>query len=142
VAKLTITGVYGADGEYEFDFDQRPFTNGELHTIKQVAGVRAGEMQEAIEKDDNDVLVALALVVLGRHGKRVPVQAMWLADVGSLVFDFTEVAEEEQDPTVPPPSGLASQEIAPETSEPSGLSSNGTQDDPQASIHPSTGTPH
>jgi hypothetical protein len=48
MATLVIEGVLpGWDGRYEFpDFS---FTNGELYRIKQMSGIRAGELIEALE---------------------------------------------------------------------------------------------
>ena len=46
-----------------------PFTNRELHLIKQIAGVRAGELFDAMEVGDNDLVVALAHIAVKRAGR-------------------------------------------------------------------------
>jgi hypothetical protein len=89
--KLIINGLGKQfDGDYEFSIaamlvmgTTETLTNGELHTIKRISGVRAGEIEEAIMAGDNDVLLALALIVLGRNGKRLPEHLMWDAPAGS-----------------------------------------------------------
>lgn len=49
-----------------------PFTNRELHLIKQIAGVRAGELFDAMEAGDNDLVVALAHLAIKRAGRNQP----------------------------------------------------------------------
>lgn len=93
---LTITGVPAYDGTYEFEgFED--FTNRELHRIKKMTGLRVGELQDAWENSDNDVVVALAVVVLERNGKQVIDDLLWDAPAGTFMFDFAD--SEQEDPT-------------------------------------------
>jgi len=83
-------------GEKSYDISP-PFTNGELHLIKQVAGIRAGEFEDALEAGDNDLLVALASVAVRRNGTARPtLEELWDMDAGliSLVEH-----EPDEDPT-------------------------------------------
>lgn len=139
--KLIVKGL-GAllDGEYEFDFiglltpgDPGCLTNREAHRVKTMAGVRMGELAEALGAGDNDVLVALAAVVLTRRGKRFEEDVLWDAPVGSgvelVLADRDEAGEPEIPPAdAPPQSGPTG---APETS--GGDSSN------LGSAHPANG---
>jgi hypothetical protein len=93
--KLVVSGIPSLDGTYEFE-DFATFTNRELHRIKMMTGLRVGEFQEAFEVGDNDVLVALAMVVLTRTGKEVDDDLLWDAPAGVLVFDFSEEADPTQ----------------------------------------------
>src|SRR4249920_3757504 len=90
-------------------------TNREGHRVKIMSGVRAGELWEAMEAGDNDVLLALAAVVLTRAGKRFDEAILWDAPMGSAVeFEIAEREEEEEDDEDP----LQEQELTP--LEPSG----------------------
>lgn len=64
--RVKIEGVAGFDGEYEVD--QAAFTMGDLRLIKSIAGVRAGELDEALRAGDVDVLVAITIIALRRSG--------------------------------------------------------------------------
>lgn len=129
---LIIKDIPGANGEYEFDFEGTPFTNTELHIIKEVSGVRAGEIGDALAAGDNDLLVAFAEIVLLRNGRPVPRRVLWDAAVGSLVFEFPEV--EEVDADVPPPSGSADESATDSrpngSGSPSGNGSESPENDP------------
>ena len=95
--KLIVDGLPPWDGEYPFD--NWLFTNRELHRIKQLSGIRAGELFEAIEAGDSDVAVIVAAVVLARHGKHADVEDLWDAQVGVLKIDM---ADEQEDDARPP----------------------------------------
>ena len=97
---ITITGIAGYDGDYPFDGSY--FTNKELHTIKRLAGVRAGEIQAALAAGDNDLVVAFAAIALERNGKAVQEQVLWDAHVGSITIAFAAPEPEEDDPELPP----------------------------------------
>lgn len=74
------------DGRYEFpDFS---FTNRELHTIKQISGIRAGELIEALDANDTAAYVGVAVVVIGRTGKTIDPNRLWDAPVGSITIDL------------------------------------------------------
>ena len=92
--QIVITGIAGYNGEY--DLDASYFTNKELHTIKKLAGVRAGEIQAAFAAGDNDLIVALAAIALERNGKAVHEQVLWDAKVGCIMLVGESVEEEEE----------------------------------------------
>lgn len=74
-------------GEKKYDLNP-PFTNRELHVIKTVAGVRAGEIFEALNAGDSDVLVALAHVAVIRNGTARPsLEELWDMEAGSISID-------------------------------------------------------
>ena len=86
---VVIEGIAPWDGRYEFeDFT---FTNRELYRVKQVSGLRASELIDAIEANDTSAYVAVADVVLSRTDKKVPVDDLWNGPVGSIMLDFGEV---------------------------------------------------
>jgi hypothetical protein len=105
--KIVITGIGRLyDGSY--DFDGSYFTNKELHTIKRMAGIRAGEMDAAFAAGDNDLVVAIAAIALERNGKDFHEDALWNAKVGCIeaIMD----AEEDADPPTPGPEESLSDE--------------------------------
>lgn len=107
MAKLVIDGIFGLDGEYETDFTY--FTNREWRTIKEIAGVRMGEFNEAIEANDNDLIVALAVIALRRRNIDVNVEALWEAKMGKITLDA-----EEADALPPARSGTDATTVEPE----------------------------
>jgi hypothetical protein len=101
--KLIVTGVGASvDGEYDCDIigmlvpgNPETLTNAEGRRIKLMTGLRAGELEEALLSDDNDLTVAVAAVVLARHGKTVDEKKLWDAPMGAgLTF---HVAKREED---------------------------------------------
>lgn len=136
MAKVTISGVAPWDGDYDLDLSR--LTNRELHEIKKVSGVRAGELDDALSGGDNDVLVALALVAAARAGKMIPADRLWDADVESIVFDFRE-DEQQEDETVPPASGPEPADDASSSSELSGASSSPDGEIPPSGPDPTGG---
>lgn len=78
-----------------------PFTNRELHVIKQVAGVRAGEFWESLAAGDNDVIVALAHIAIKRSGANRPtLDELWDLEAGDIGMDIPEdEPDAEADPT-------------------------------------------
>lgn len=98
MAKLIINDIPELAGEYELDLN---FTHRDFRTIKQVAGVRANEVMDAIEAGDLDIVVALAEIALQRAGVQHSVEQLWDAQAGSLVLDFESPEEAAEDP---PPS--------------------------------------
>lgn len=103
MAKLTVKGVPPLDGDYPLDVST--FTNRELHTIKEVSGVRAGELKAAMEAADNDLVVAFAIIVVRRAGKTVDPEQFWEADVGAITVDLTDEEAAERPPASASPSG-------------------------------------
>jgi len=96
--KIVINDIPDLAGEYDLDLN---FTHRDFRTIKQVAGVRANEVMDAIEAGDLDVVVALAEIALQKAGKPHSVEQLWDATAGSLVLDFGDLEEAEDGP---PPS--------------------------------------
>ena len=122
--QLIIEGIPPYDGVHEFeDFDS--FTNRELHRIKKMTGLRQGEFDEALAADDNDLTVALAVIVLERAGKEVVDDLIWDADSGALRFDLQQ--EEAEDPTQEGPR-KASDDSETRTSDEPSSSGNGSSE--------------
>lgn len=83
--KIVLSNVPPYDGEYELDVTY--LTNRELHTIKNLCGLRAGELDDALQAGDSDVIVALAVIALERNGKGpVDANVIWDAEFGNLTF--------------------------------------------------------
>lgn len=108
---ISIEGIPPYSGDYPIDFD---FSNRELHTIKQISGVRAGEIVEAGLKGDNDLVIALTMIALRRTGQVVNEDLIWDAKAGKITF----VADEAD--AVPPPQQSSDDSEKP--SEPTGSS--------------------
>lgn len=96
--KIIITGIHGLDGEYDLDMT---FTHRDFHTIKQVAGVRANEVQDALEGGDLDIVVALAEIALRRAEVAHSVDQLWDAEAGGITLDVSDVEAEPDDPFTP-----------------------------------------
>jgi hypothetical protein len=90
-----------------------------------VAGVRAGEIEEAFAAGDNDLLVALAMIVMARHGKVAPVDALWAAPAGAMAFAIGDRPEDAEEALLPPPKLPAAGANDSETKPPSGTTSSG-----------------
>ena len=89
-------------GSYELATDG--FTGDELHEIKKISGVRAGELSEAITAGDYDLVVAFAVIALRRAGVTVDPAQIMAATVGSI----TVIPDEEVEPVRPPASAATS----------------------------------
>ena len=134
---LKIEGVPSLDGEYDLDITS--FTNRELHIIKQESGVRAGELEEAFGAGDNDLLVAITLIILRREEKGEPAQLrdlIWDAEAGAVTFDLTDEEKAEEDEAVPPASEPGEPSETKTSPDPSG------SDSPLASVFPANGRSH
>jgi hypothetical protein len=141
MAKLKIVGIYGFDGEYDLDISK--FTGDELHTIKQIAGVRGGELSEALQAGDYDLVIAFAVIVLRRAGKTVDPKEISAAEVGAITVDLQTGQEvEARPPGSAPPSGSESlsgdSNVPSAATHPSGLSSS-NGGDPLPSLPAPTG---
>lgn len=125
--KIVIEGIEAYNGAY--DFDVSSFTNRELHTIKRLSGIRAGELNEALAAGDNDFLVALTVIALQRNGKFIDEDLIWDAEAGTITIQL----EEEAAAAVPPtqPNDAASSSDSGETSGTSGANGrNGSVNSP------------
>jgi len=107
--KLIVNGLGRPfDGEYEFDVTGmltlgHPdcLTNREGHRVKGMTGLRMGEFTDAVKAGDTDVIVALAAVVLARHGKQIDEDLLWDAPIGSGITIVPEEVPDEGD-ALPP----------------------------------------
>lgn len=112
--KITVSGVPGWDGEYPLDVSY--FTMRELRTIKNLAGVRAGELQDALAAGDNDVIVAFTSIAIRRKLDRdIHPDLLWDSKTGSILV------ENEDDEPDPPAATLV-----PEAPDGSGSGTSGT----------------
>jgi hypothetical protein len=93
-----------------------PFTNRELHLIKQIAGVRSAEIWPALEAGDTDVIVAFAHIAVRRTSQNRPsLDELWELPVGDI---DVQLPEEAPDPT-DAPTGATSEPGNQETTRPS-----------------------
>ena len=119
--KIVISGIVGLDGEYPIDAGY--FTNRELHTIKRLSGVRVGELDDALEAGDSDLIVAIAAIALQRNGARFLEDMLWDAQIGAIQFVASPVEVEESPPAQGPPASPGSES---ESGERSGSGSTGS----------------
>lgn len=145
--QITITDVPPFDGTYELDLAV-PFNGRELHLIKELAGVRLGEIPAALDADDYDVLIAITAITLTRNGKlqkaatlKAAQDVLMEAPAGSITADFTETVEDDADPPAETPSAPGSELGGSESSTSSSADLNGTGDDRLETIPVSTGAP-
>ena len=96
MANVVIKDVPGLDGSYEMELGR--FTLGELRIIKKEAGVRAGEIEDAMRAGDTDLLVAFALIALKRSGREVAPERLWEADSAGIELDLSDEEEVEATP--------------------------------------------
>lgn len=132
---IRVEGIPGLDGEYPLDLNS--LSNRDFRTVKQMAGVRALEMEDALAAGDNDVMVAFGAIALRRAGRVFREDQLWDAPLGSITYledkaEGEEEAPEEEDPTPSEPQPSA---------EPSGASS-GPSSSPTGGATPPTSTPN
>lgn len=99
--KVAIDNVPGLDGTYEFN---DPLTNDDYRFIKREAGVRAGELHEAMLAGDNDLAVCFAIIAIRRSGREFDPRLLWDAEAGHITID----ASDEEPDNNPPVSAPAS----------------------------------
>lgn len=129
--KIVFKGVHPSyDGEYEIEDD---FTMRELHTIKRLSGCRVAEIQDALAQSDTDVVLALGVIVLQRHGKHIDEDVLWDTTAGSISL----VGED----AVPPPISEPLLEQSGSTSSSSGTDSTDSSESPENGQSP-TGLSH
>jgi len=138
--RITITGLDSrVDGSYDLDLEDS-FNGNELHLIKKYAGVRVGEISEAMGAGDYDLVVCLTKIAIDRSGKDVPMERLMEAKVGAIQFEQTDAekaADEEADrlPPASAPSGANENKSGPITSGvPSGNGSDSTPESDQSDI--------
>ncbi len=139
--KVTIEGT-AFDGTYDLDMDV-PFNGRELHVVKELAGVRLGEIEEALQAGDYDVFIAFAAIALTRAGKITKDQTIRAARDVLLEADGGNITlEADPEPANPPeqkPSEPPSELGASESSTSSSSDLNGTGDDHLVTLPASTG---
>ena len=105
--KLIVKGVHEQiDGDYTCDIlgmltvgHPESMTNRELHRIKVMTGILAGDLMDAITNSDMDASVALTAVILERKGKSFQDDWLWDAPMGSgITFEIRKAEEEEELP--------------------------------------------
>lgn len=150
--KLIVNGLGKPyDGEYEFDLaammtmgDPDCLTNGEGHTIKRLAGVRAGEIEDSLAAGDNDVLLALGVIVLARQGKRLPEHLIWEAPMGSGIMivpgEPDDAGEDDARPPAPSPTATEPTGSSEKLETSGGASSSPQSDSPAGNDRPPTGS--
>lgn len=143
MAKFTISGVPEFNGIYEHDTG-RLYDGDELHLIKKIAGVRLGEIEEAAESGDYDLVIAIAVIALIRS-ERIRLRdadkaaaVLRASSFGSILFE--EEDESEVDEEVPLDQPQTTPIIESESSTSSSDSSNGTGALPE-NIPPPIGIP-
>lgn len=140
-----IDGLPPFDGNHPLDITY--FTNRELHTIKRLSGIRAGELEDGFGSGDTDLLLALAIIALQRDGFTITKEMedyLWDAPIGkmTLVAEDDEPAEDEGD--VGPPSvtpSAASEPPALDATETNSGAASTNGGDPPASDQSPTGSP-
>lgn len=99
--KFVVEGIPAFNGDYPIDI--RSFTMRELQIIKRMSGVRAGELAEAFEAGDTDVLLAIAVIAVRRNGKDWESfeRIAWESDLSAITFVGGEEAADEPTPLTP-----------------------------------------
>lgn len=129
------------DGEYPFDLrglltigHEECMTNREIHRIKTMAGVRFGELPDALAAEDMDVRTAIAAIVLTRAGKRFEEDVLWDGTLGSISFRISDLVDEEDADLTPLPDepGKSSERSSDGSSSSSGTSSDSSSETPES----------
>ncbi len=93
--RLTITGAGDAAGSYEMPNN---FTFREMHLVKRITELRAGEIYPALQAGDTDVVAAFAIIAVRRAKP-------WL-DAEKLILDSNidtiEIIGDEEEEEGPP----------------------------------------
>ena len=116
IPEVEGSGIPGVDGEYDLDGG---FTARELHEIKKATGLRGGEVQEAAEAGDFDVMMAFTMIALQRNGTPERMDLVWDAPIDSYVLeldtsdDEAEAAKAEADALPPEPVPVTEPSIEP-----------------------------
>ncbi len=138
--KLTIEGVSTRfDGVYDCDVvgmirdltSPEALTGDEACFIQDNSKVRGNELVEAFVAGDARFLMALAAVVLQRHGKTLDIDVLRQKKLGAYTFDLEPVPEGEE---AAHPTGEGERSTT--TSRNGGTSSSSPSDSQDASPHP------
>jgi hypothetical protein len=91
--KFVVTGIPAFDGEYPINVQS--FTMRELQIIKRMSGVRAGELPDAFNAGDSDVILAICVIAVRRNGRDWESfeKIAWDVDFDAITF----IADEEPD---------------------------------------------
>jgi hypothetical protein len=94
--RFVVTGIPAFDGEYPIDIGS--FTMRELQIIKRMSGVRAGELTEAFDAGDSDLIFAICVIAVRRNGRNWEAfeKIAWDVDFDAITFIADE---DEQDDT-------------------------------------------
>lgn len=103
MASIKLTNVPPFDGEYPLDLTK--FNGDELHLIKQISGVRGGEIREALTAGDYDLVISFAVIALMRAGRTVDAKQIRAADVGCIDVNLDDKESEQRPPASPSSSG-------------------------------------
>jgi hypothetical protein len=137
---ITITiadsGNPHVDGTYPIEV---PLTNRDLHSLKTIANVRMGEIEDALQKGDNDVVVAFAYIGMTRNGKPVSVETLWDLPAGLIQVELPGAEEDDATPPLQRPAN-AEQPDAVVRPISSGADSRPSSENPDSGPS-STGTP-
>lgn len=133
MSRLKIEGLPPYNGEYDIDL---AFTNRDLHTIKRITGFLPGDVEQAMNRLDNDMVVAFAINALRRKGHIVDEDTLWDAEVGKI----TLIGDRVDDADPPPPTSSEGGTRPDEPTASSGASGNNGGDSHQVSDQSSTGT--
>lgn len=140
--KIIIKGIGGIDGEYDLDIGAmldfghpETLTQGEAHKIKKATGLRLGELEDAVDAGDSDMVIAFATVVLDRAKKRYDIESLWDAPLGSIVLEADEESVEGDDAD---PLSLGAKN---ESSEPSDRNGGGSGNPPSETSPPKGPSP-
>lgn len=137
--KIIIKGIGGIDGEYDLDIaamldfgHPETLTQREAHKIKKATGLRLGELEDAVDSGDSDMVIAFAIVALDRAKKRYDIESLWDAPLGAVVLEADEQqpASDEADDADP-----LSSDDRNGSPEPNG-SNGGGSGNPQSEPHP------
>lgn len=136
---VKIDGCGYLDGEYPLDLN---FTHRDFREIKQISGMRANEVQGALEAGDLDVVVAIAAISMRKANKRYELDDLWDTSAGAISLEMDEEVEEVPLTTPPPSSKNEGGESSDSPKTPSGPSSStSTEPSPETSNLPDSGTP-
>lgn len=110
-ARIYIKGLGPIDGEYDMPED---FNLGELFFIEQTAGIKAGELNEAIKGGSVGLLTCMVSIALKRAGFDVPMGVLWAAKDENIDVKTIDEQDEDEDAgrplaSTPTPSGAGNE---------------------------------